>query len=473
MKKLLQGLNPLRHFDFEMLGISLSGRVLWLTVGIILAVEMLILVPNLGQERQSWLWQHVTQAHLAAFSVDQAGGGAVDAPERAALLQLADVESIKLIEPGRTLLVLQDGSAMTPGQVVYLDQESVFYSSWRAARRLLGIGTPQLEVIAPSPLEPGAVLAVVVNGDELNAYLRNYVIHIAALSFIIALVTGLLVFAALDRMLVQPMQIITASIAGFRRNPEEHAGPDELSWLAERGNDEVANAAKELKVMQEELREALWRNARLAAVGTAVAKISHDLRNILSSALLVADRLEDATDPVVKHAARTLIPAVERAAQLVTRTVDFAREGPPAITRTNVNLTDLVDEAAAMMAPGSSVAVENKVPASMMMALDRTQIYRVLVNLMRNAAEAGATGITVSAAMENGVTRMELRDNGPGLPQKVQDNLFRPFTGSGRQGGTGLGLVIARDLVRAHGGDLVMAQTGPQGTLFAMELAAG
>ena len=165
------------------------------------------------------------------------------------------------------------------------------------------------------------------------------------------------------------------------------------------------------------MRAALWRNARLAAVGTAVAKISHDLRNILSSALLVADRLQETDDPTIKRAARTLIPAVERAAQLVSRTVDFAREGPPAIIRSSVGLRDLIDETALALRPDETgVTIENNVPDTLVLALDREQIYRVLVNLMRNAVEAGADHITISVTGENGMTRLNIRDNGPGLP---------------------------------------------------------
>ena len=194
------------------------------------------------------------------------------------------------------------------------------------------------------------MLDITVSGTELAQHLRTYTLHILALSLIIALVTGSLVFAALDQLLVRPMRILTASIVGFRHAPEQD-GQDDLIWLAGRGEDEISRAASELKLLQDEMRAALWRNARLAAVGTAVAKISHDLRNILSSALLVADRLQESEDPTIKRAARTLIPAVERAAQLVSRTVDFAREGPPAIIRSSVVLHDLVDETALALRP--------------------------------------------------------------------------------------------------------------------------
>jgi len=288
---------------------------------------------------------------------------------------------------------------------------------------------------------------------------------------IIALVTGFLVFTALNRLLVRPMRMITASIVGFRQDPEA-AGFSDLSWLSGRRDDEISEAARELAAMQDELRAALWRNARLAALGISVAKISHDLRNILTSALLVADRLQDAADPMVKRAADTLIGAVERAAEMVSRTVDFAREGPPAITRGPVALRDLVDEVGNVVRPlEPGFVLANHVPGSLVLALDRTQIYRVLVNLFRNAVEAGARRIEVTVEGENGGTRLVVADDGPGLPAKVQENLFRPFTGSGRRGGTGLGLAIARDLVRAHGGDLFLRSTGEHGTVFVLGLA--
>jgi signal transduction histidine kinase len=303
--------------------------------------------------------------------------------------------------------------------------------------------------------------------------LRLYVARAAARAVGLALATGGLVFIALDRQLVRPMRVMTAGIAGFRRNPG-YAGLGGLKWLSGRGDGEIARAARELVAMQDELRAALWRNARLAALGTAVAKISHDLRNILTAALMVADRFHQHRDPAVERAATTLIQAIERAVELVSRTMDFVQEGPPAIVRSPVALATLVREAADMLgANAGSIAIDNRVPAGLHLALDRNQIYRVLVNLLRNAIEAGATRITLNLEGENGTIHVLIADNGPGLPQNVVANLFRPFTGAGRNGGTGLGLAIARDLIRAHGDDLLLRRTGPEGTEFAIGLSSG
>jgi len=349
--------------------------------------------------------------------------------------------------------------------------DNLAVSMWRADAEVVGLGARRIAVTAPDELANGMALQLVVDGRALAQHLRAYTMHIAALSIIIALVTGALVFAALDRLLVRPMRIMTASIVGFRQDPER-TGMSDLNWLTKRRDDEISDAARELAVMQDELRAALWRNARLAALGTAVAKISHDLRNILSAALLVADRFEETDDPAIQRAARTLIPAVERAAELVSRTVDFAREGPPAINRGRVVLRELVEEAASAMRPEENeIAIRNDVPAQVVLPLDRAQIYRVLMNLLRNATEAGAKKIVLSTEEENGLVSLLVEDDGPGLPEKVKQNLFKPFTGSGRRGGTGLGLAIARDLVRAHGGDLVVRRTDQWGTVFVMGLA--
>jgi signal transduction histidine kinase len=457
---------------FDLFGDSLSGRVLWLTVAVILAIELMVLLPGLGQLRNDWMWERVTHAQLLVYTM--AGTGTEVTPDmRDHMLQYAGVARISYQTLDQPALVLQaDNMPPVPPHIIDIANEGVGYGTWQALLRIAGQGTPSVDIRGPSPLEPGAVVEVVADAGPLTQELCSDAAHVLTLTVIVALVTGLLVFAVLDRLLVRPMRVITTSIINFREDPEQDEASD-LAWLAARPEDDISTAARELKIMQEDMRAALWRNARLAAVGTSVAKISHDLRNILSTALLVADRLQSVNDPTVQRATRTLIPAVERAAQMVTRTVDFAREGPPPVTRTAVQLSELTDEAISMVRPlNPDVRFINEVPEELVLPLDRSQIYRVLVNLMKNAAEAGAKSISLTTDRENAVTQMRVSDDGPGLPLRVQDNLFKPFTSSGRYGGTGLGLAIARDLIRAHGGDLVLESTGPRGTVFCMDLSA-
>ena len=156
--------------------------------------------------------------------------------------------------------------------------------------------------------------------------MRQFTSHFAGLALLIAGITGGLVYLAVLLLLVRPMRRITGSIAAFRGDPERTVplNPDDVTGLR---NDEIAVAGRELAAMQHELRGALWRNARLAALGTVVAKVSHDLRGILTPALLTAERLQLNPDPKVQRAGETLALAVNRATDLVRRTLDYAREG--------------------------------------------------------------------------------------------------------------------------------------------------
>jgi len=112
----------------------------------------------------------------------------------------------------------------------------------------------------------------------------------------------------------------------------------------------------------------------------------------------------------------------------------------------------------------------DRVPPDLAVEADREQLNRVLMNLLRNAMEAGAQRITVWAAPTPEGTAIEVMDDGPGLPPKALANLFQPFAGSARPGGTGLGLAIAREIMRAHGGEVVLVESTARGTAFRLTL---
>ncbi|MDD2878145.1 MAG: HAMP domain-containing sensor histidine kinase [Acidiphilium sp.] len=449
---------------------SLSARLLWLTVAVTLIVEVMILLPNLGRERMAWLTNRVTEAHLAALTVSAAPHGVVDLSTRNELLRLSGTEAIRLIKGGRSILVLPPRGEVRAEGSIDIAHETLIGSMLRAVAVMLNLEPDDILVTSPSPLQRGVIVQIVVHNARLASHLRGYVEHIAALSVAIALLTGLMVYLALDRILVLPMRRLTDSIATFRADPE-HAAPLAMPPRKRFKDDEIALAASELAAMQTELRAALWRNARLAALGTAVAKISHDLRNILSSALLIADRLSGSDEPGTRRAAVALVTAVERATDLVTKTLTFAREGPPALLRAAFPLADLVGEVTEqVLAQAGTLVIEADIPPDLAPPLDRTQMFRALFNLIRNAAEAGAQRVVIRAKDEANVVSIEIEDDGPGLPEQARANLFRPFTGSARRGGTGLGLAIARDLVRAHGGELDLVATSDHGTLFRITL---
>ena len=236
--------------------------------------------------------------------------------------------------------------------------------------------------------------------------------------------------------------------------------------------DEIGTAERQLAAMQRGLRAALTQKDHLAALGTAVAKINHDLRGALSSALLVSDRLETSDDPEVRKLAPTVIASIERAVALCSQTLDYAGGDGKEVRRQRFPVQPLIAEIKMVMeAPENSVIkIENRTPEAFPVDGDRDQIYRILNNLCRNAAEAGATDIVVSARTASDSVEIDIHDNGPGLPPRAQEKLFQPFEGSARAGGTGLGLAIARELAEGHGGDLALVSTDAGGTLFRLTL---
>ena len=255
----------------------------------------------------------------------------------------------------------------------------------------------------------------------------------------------------------------------FRDDPEDAS----RVIAASRRSDEIGVAERELAMMQKTVRAALGQRARLAALGTAVTKINHDLRNILATARLVTDGLTASAAPEVRRVAPRLFDAIDRAVALCTHTLDYSREGAPPLTASRFLLAPLIDEIGPGLAgAGSELTIDRDIPADLAIEADRDQLYRVFLNLARNAVEAGAHRLRLAAAREDGAIAIELADDGPGLPPKTRENLFRPFFGSARPGGSGLGLAIARELMRAHGGELNLLSSTAAGTIFRLTLPA-
>ncbi len=137
------------------------------------------------------------------------------------------------------------------------------------------------------------------------------------------LMTAGLVFFSLQWLMVRPIRRITDSMAEFRDNPEN---PKNMIAPSNR-SDEIGIAQGALESMQQDLRASLAQKTRLAALGAAVSKGNHDLRNILASAQLASERMANSSDPVVRRLTPRLYKAVDRAITLCTETLDFGRAG--------------------------------------------------------------------------------------------------------------------------------------------------
>ena len=452
---------------------SLSWRLVGFALAAMIGTELLLFLPAMHRERQKWLDDRIIAAQIAvqAMPATQAPG-ALAGPDRATreeLLRLAGVLSVRLQEPGRATIALAPVDQFNTPTLLDLRRETLWSGLSATIVSLTRSGSRLLLLVAPSPKRPQSILSIVLHEGDLDDHLKGAAITVALHGLAVAIPTGALVHFALLFLLVRPMRRLTSSIAAFRADPERTPPLDEPR-AAPNTRDEMAVAQRELAAMQRELRAALWRNGRLAALGAAVAKVSHDLRGILAPALLSAERLQANVDPALRRTGDAIASTVERATALVSKTLEFAGEIPVAESRP-VALRDLVHEVAneaRLRHPLFRVQVS--IGGAVVVHCDRASLRRALANLIRNAAEAGAHTVQVAAVPEGDLTVVTIADDGPGLPDVVRDHLFHPFVTSGKRGGTGLGLAITRDLVRAQGGEVGLAQTSPDGTTFRLAL---
>src|SRR5262249_20653528 len=385
------------------------------------------------------------------------------------LLAQVGAQAVALHRADGTSLRLDNGNPLPPDITIDLTHPNILLAIRGSLRTLLGNGDRVLRVLGPAAADAVDTLEALLDEAPLRGEMWDFGTRILELSIVISLVTATLVYLSLQWLLVRPMRRITASMTNFRDDPEEAS----VLIAASSRSDEIGLAERELAVLRETVRQALGQRARLAALGTAVTKINHDLRNILATARLVTDGLTASAAPEVRRVAPRLLDAIDRAVALCTHTLDFSREGAPPLAASQFPLTSLIDEIGPGLGLlGDNLTIDCTIPPELTVEADRDQLYRVLLNLARNAVEAGAHRLACGAARENGVIAIEIADDGPGLPPKARDNLFRPFFGSAPPGGSGLGLAIARELMRAHGGELTLVSSTSSGTVFRLTLPA-
>ncbi len=449
---------------------GLSARLLLLTIAFVMLAEVLIYAPSVGRFRLVYLEERLAAAHLAILALDATPDQMISEDLERELLEHVRAYSVGLTRPGAGKLMLM---MTTPGPVdasYDLREASFFGLIGDAFMTLMEDGGRILRVVGVSPKDGETLVEVVLEEAPLRRDMIAYSERILALSLVISMFTAALVYLSLHLLTVRPMRRITENMARFRDDPEDVSRIIRPSARS----DEVGVAQRELAEMQEGLRGALQQRARLAALGTGVTKISHDLRNILATARLVSDRLAKSDDPEVRRVTPTLLSAIDRAVNLCAQTLSFTREGAPTVEISRFDLRELVAEAGAALPEqvNGEAVLSSRIEASFEVAADREQLHRVLSNLGQNAVQAGATRIEVSARREDDRFVIDVSDNGPGLSPRAREHLFKPFSGSSRPGGTGLGLAIARELMRAHGGDIRLERSTSEGTCFRLVLPA-
>ncbi len=445
----------------------------------VMLAEVLIFAPSVARYRLMYLQQRLAEAHLAAHAVEAAPGAMVTQPLEGKLLDAVGAHAIDVVLPDKRVYML--AKPVPPGVAEIFDLRVTGPTQLivDAFTTLLRTDARVIQAIGHSPKDATVTVTVMLDEAPLRAEMRNFGWRILALSIVISLITAGLVFLSLNWLLVRPMQRITRSMMAFHDDPED---PSAI-MVPGRRTDEVGIAERELARMQAAVRSALRQKQRLAALGTAVTKINHDLRGILSNATLISERLSGVDDPEVQRVTPRLMKSLDRAVDLCQQVVSYSRDGVMPLKRSSFSLHGLIAEVAAEVGTNDrrsgNGTGERANPAvagegtDVALLADREQLFRALVNLVRNALEAGADRVAVVGSCPPGRCVLRVGDNGPGLPPRAREHLFHPFVGSARVGGTGLGLAIAREIVRAHGGDLRLESSTAEGTSFVLELPGG
>jgi signal transduction histidine kinase len=451
---------------------SLSGRLLLLTILFVMTSVAMIYFPSVARYHHQLLQDRINSAQLAILPFTEAPGEQLSQQLRLQLLARAGVEAVILRGDGQHELFLV-GEEPPPVQAVYDAGETDLIQQIRDVLRCLFTEPRRtIRIDANTGLGAGRSIVVVANEEPIRIALFVFSTRALVLSIFVSVVTALLLFVSLYFILVRPMQRITTAMIAFRRNPEDPSRILEPS----RRKDEIGTAERELSTLQHELYGFLQQKTRLAALGLAVAKIQHDLRNILSSAQIASDRLATIDDPVVQRVTPRLVDAIDRAISLATNTLRFGQADERAPQRCRVLLAPLIEEAAASAVPeGGQVTIVSRVPHALEIDADSEQLFRVVLNLLSNARQALEAmpetekhdkRIIVESTRKDDAVTLDIFDNGPGIPSAVRERLFQPFAGTTRRGGSGLGLAISRELIAAHGGDIKLVATGRSGTRF-------
>jgi signal transduction histidine kinase len=453
---------------------SLSGRFLLLTIIFVMLAEVLIFVPSVARYRMDYLLTRLERAQIASLAL-LASDSLIDEELERELLVNAGVFNVVLRRDELRELVL---SSPIPGAIhaTYdLRDPGPFELIRDAAAVLLDPENRIIRVIGDPVREAGLLIEVTIETGPLRRAMLEYGVRVLLLSAVIAATTAMLLFAAVRYLILTPIRRVVAHMSAYAEAPE-----DARRIIAPTARiRELREAEDALESLQTQLTGALRQKERLAQLGRAVAKVSHDLRNILSTATLIADRMERSVDPGVARAAPKLVGSLSRAVNLCETTLAFgkAEEPPPRLQRLPLRplVEDVVENERLALAEGSKVEFLTDIAAPLTLRADPEQLFRVLSNLVRNARQAieatGAPGtIEIGAGEDDSAWWIRVGDTGPGLPEKARENLFTAFSGGARKGGMGLGLAISAELVRGHGGRLELRRSDEDGTEFMIRL---
>ncbi|MGR3529480.1 MAG: sensor histidine kinase, partial [Sulfitobacter sp.] len=408
---------------------SLSGRLLILTTIFVMLAEILIFVPSIARFRVEYMMNRLERAQIASLTL--LASEMIDPALEAELLRTAEVFNVVLRRDEMRQLVLSSPMPQAIKATYDLRDASAMMLIRDAFIQLADTDDGVIRVIGAPVQDAGLLIEITMETSALRMAMIDYGVRILALSAAISLITAFLLFLTMRAFLLKPIKSVVGHMQNYALAPE-----DARRIIApSAGVTEIREAEEALMRLETELTQALRQKERLAQLGQAVSKVSHDLRNILTSAQLFTDRIEMSEDPTVKRMAPKLVSSITRAVHLCESTLAFGRAEEPSPTLTVVALDQIIAD----VIDGERLAVEGvdirfdvQIPKGLMVRADPEQLYRVLANLVRNARQAivaaGRPGkITVTAISDDIAWTIKVCDDGPGLPPKAREHLFTAF----------------------------------------------
>jgi signal transduction histidine kinase len=433
-------------------------------------------VPSVANFRLNWLEGRLNTAATVSNLLFDEKIAPTQPLVRSDILMALGVEAIIIRADGRSEIQIQSDMRAEIDATTDINTVTAFGSISEAFRTFRD-GGDRVVMVTGRVGDATRQVGIIVNETTLFHDMLIYSRNVAVLSLLISVITAGLVFLALGRIVLKPVLRMTKAMAQFAVASDKRRA---IISPAKR-HDEIGDAERNLAQMQVALADALDERRHLADLGLAVSKINHDMRNLLTSAQLMSDRLAEAKDPTVARLAPKLVGALGRAVRYSDDVLAYGRAKEAAPKRQTVRLRALADDVVALVRPDVAAQGGIQFPVEIDKALtlhaDPDQLFRAIFNLVRNAAQAlagdsgtGRVGIRAAVAASRVTIRIE--DNGPGLPERALNNLFKPFEGSARSGGTGLGLAIAREIAEGHGGSVDLVESRPGSTVFEINLPA-
>ncbi|MEO0429583.1 MAG: HAMP domain-containing sensor histidine kinase [Pseudomonadota bacterium] len=491
---------------------GISARLLLLTILVVMAVEVAIFVPSVAQFRKSFLEERLVRAEIAALTVMAAPGGRAESALQAELLDTADALNIVVQKEGRRILALEGEGFPAPTDSFDLREATSLDLIRDAIVCLVASKDGQVQRIVGTTGE-GMYdsVEITIEVAQLRAAMIDYGLRILQLSLIISVITAGVVFFTVRRFVVAPLLDVIRNVEQFHENPEDRSRIMQPKGTA----GEVADAERAIAAMQTEVITALGQRRRLAELGGAVAKINHDLRNMLAAGQLMTERLGASEDPLVARVLPKLVGSLDRASALCQSTLDYGRAEEPEPTLRPVAveqvLADVVEslglapEPLALPLPASAetaatranrttapgggadrdtdpeglgateplvladgpVRILSEVPRGVTVTADPDFLFRIFANLIRNAVEAirsssGRGAITLSLApegpegqMASGTSERALKGV-PGTGERAP----RGGPGTVRDGANG-GHVVGAGAPTAASCHFLLSDTGP------------